>query len=157
MSNKTDDGIQAFWQEKEQAIGSPVLSKALVKCLAGKQIEKALWGLLFCTKDRLYFEHFPQGNWLSNISSHSGGLLGSGSGGKKDLKQQHVTFDIELSSNLVLEGSEPTGWRKWFASEVNSTLSLVDSRDSEVLLQFVLEQPGTDLVETLRGILDQNT
>jgi hypothetical protein len=151
--SKSDLSIETFWKEKELIIGSPVLSKALVKCLAGKQIEKSLWGLLFCTKDRIYFEHFPQGNWLSNLTSNSGGMLGSGGDGKKDLKQQHVTFDLELTPHLVLEGSEPSGWKKWLSSEVNSTFSLVDLENNQVLLQFVIEQPGTTIVETLRDIL----
>ena len=153
--SKSDSSIETFWKEKEQVIGSPVLSKALVKCLAGKQIEKSLWGLLFCTKERIYFEHFPQGNWISNLTSNTGGMLGSGGDGKKDLKQQHVTFDLELTPNLMLEGTEPTGWKKWFTSEVNSTFSLVDSENNQVLLQFVIEQPGTNLVETIRELLNQ--
>jgi hypothetical protein len=75
--NKTDQGVDTFWQEYEEKIGEKVLARSLGKYISGWDEFDSnrwinLWGLIIVTGGGLRFHHFPQHHWMDTFSRNRG-------------------------------------------------------------------------------------
>ena len=60
--------IDKFWEKKEKEIQGKIIHKCLAQYLSGYgNFFGPLWGILFFTKQAIYFQTFPKKNWFSSI------------------------------------------------------------------------------------------
>lgn len=98
---------RAFWEKVEEEAGQPVLEHALGQYVSGEQERRRpVWGLLYLTRDTLYYRHFATSNWFSAIT-------GGGT------KQGNDAFEIEVpfSEVTAIEEEAPRSlWQRLFRS-----------------------------------------
>lgn len=141
-----DKDVQEFWKAMEQSLGTPILGYALGRYISGRETEGPLWGLLYLTRDCLYFRHFEHRNWFSSMMQNSAGKSSGDAG---------VTMEIPLEASLDLEGDDLRGWRRLFRGGAADTHRLVDRSGAQPPFVFSVEQRETPLVRELRRVLEE--
>lgn len=81
--------IEAFWENLENELGSPILSRTL-----GRVVQNCpLWGLFYTTRHAVYFQTFQTKSWISLLVP-----------GRKDSKEaENRCVEIPLSSLIRCE------------------------------------------------------
>ncbi|MFP4330320.1 MAG: hypothetical protein ACOC45_04480 [Alkalispirochaetaceae bacterium] len=61
-----DEETRKFWEKVEAELGQPVLEHALGQYVGGEETRgRPVWGLLYLTRDTLYYRHFATSNWFA--------------------------------------------------------------------------------------------
>lgn len=68
MNIESQNHRKYFWKKKEDEIGEKIKGKILAEFQSDKTgLSGPILGLLFYTKNAMYFQTFPRKNWLSSL------------------------------------------------------------------------------------------
>lgn len=143
FQDKPDKEVEQFWQGMEETLGTPVLAYALGQYFSGRDVEGPLWGLLYLTKDTLYFHHFAKRNWFSSLMETSGSIK----------RSETFTIEVKLDSSLRFEQDGQSGWRRFLQGTAVEMCRLVDSTGISHPFVFSVEQRDSLLLKELKRIL----
>ncbi|TVR71346.1 MAG: hypothetical protein EA427_04505 [Spirochaetaceae bacterium] len=143
FENKPDEDVRKFWQGMEETLGTPILAYTLGQYLSGRDVKGPMWGLLYLTRDTLYFQHFAQRNWFASVMQSSGAIPGS----------ENFTIEVALGPSLGLEQDNAGGWRRFLRGNAADTCRLVDRSGVADPFVFSIEQRDSSLLRELRRLL----
>lgn len=141
--------VDVFWQERVRAVGEEILANGLAQYHSGGEEEGPLWGLVYVTPTRLFFQHFAQQNWFSS-------MLGSGSAGggirkqEKSARERDVTLQWSLDWYSHIEDeSEQSRFRSLVFGRNTGKVILVSRSGNEPVV-FTVEHNRAAVLEVLR-------
>ncbi|NCN05629.1 MAG: hypothetical protein GW949_08355 [Spirochaetales bacterium] len=135
------DGVRDFWRKKEESLGTPILSRSLAQVTYGLGYEYPVWGLFYCTQDRLYFEYKQKESWMFTTASRD---------------TEPLVYECSLRKDVTFVAPPEQvgqGWCRWFTPKSRRSYGLKESSSSKILLQFTLEQDDSDLGQVLSRLL----
>ena len=126
FSKKDTKDAETFWNEREEALGTPVLGKTLGRVIL-ENSPAPLWGLFYTTKDAVYFQTFKSDNWVSMLLTS-----GKGSGRTKDetieiRRDDLITFEVQEKKGglLKLFRQPPLVELSWKSAETGETETML--------------------------------
>jgi hypothetical protein len=141
--------VDAFWAERADAIGEEILANGLAQYQSGGEEEGPLWGLVYVTPTRLFFQHFAQQNWFSSLmgGTSAGGLTKQQ---EKSPRERDVTLQWWLDRYSRIEDeSDQSRFRALIFGRNAGKLRLV-SRSGGKAVVFTVEHNRNAVLSALR-------
>ena len=140
FSKKDSKDAETFWNEREEALGTPILGKTLGRVIV-ENSPAPLWGLFYTTRDAVYFQTFKSDNWISMLLSS-----GRGTGRTKDetieiRRDAVITFDVQEKKGGLLKLFRPPPlveltWKSAETGETETMLFEMEGNASEFVKTF---------------------
>ncbi|MDA3950637.1 MAG: hypothetical protein PF508_15640 [Spirochaeta sp.] len=150
-------GAEDFWKDTEAKIGESVVAFGLAQYMSGGGEDGPLWGLIYLTRTRLFFRHFPQTGWFHAIMNTS---TNEGSERRKGPKERDITLVWPLTQFSGVEQPVPRrGWQQILFGSKSTTVTLArepigpDSSSAPESLIFTVENNREEVLAALEGAL----
>ena len=145
LGKNEEEETRKFWSSVEEETGTPVLEHALGQYFSGYEgYEGPSWGLLYLTKEALYFRHFPSSNWFSAIISSEGGK-------KRD---DGFVMQVAVASISDVARDQPASlWKRVFRPKPPVTIVRYDDGTEMRELRIAVEHRADVFFESLRSLL----
>ncbi|OQX28594.1 MAG: hypothetical protein B0D92_08115 [Spirochaeta sp. LUC14_002_19_P3] len=131
-------GVEEFWKNREEEIGSPILATALGRVIREEEAFQ-LWGLFYTTSKTLYFQTFESNNWYSLLVSRE----------KRTKKSRDEIWEIPFESLLRFElRPKKKGFLGFFAPPPLVHLSWKDETGKEKICLIEMERGAEALIRS---------
>lgn len=140
------EGMKEFWDQKEQELGEPILSKSLVHFLRSRrdEIPGDSWCLAYLTDSRMFIQSGGSSNWFSKLMDQ---------GGKDSTEWPVLTIHrAQIQSVKVLKGQgwfsrllrQPVTCRVFWQDENGPDDCTMEMETMEFLQPLLEDNPGKD-------------